>query len=29
MAVEFGKVGFTGEIQEVKYAASGKVLKVG
>jgi hypothetical protein len=29
MAVEFGKVGFTGEIQEVKYAASGKVMKVG
>ncbi|NDP20945.1 MAG: hypothetical protein GZ091_07690 [Paludibacter sp.] len=29
MAVEFGKVGFTGEVQEVKYAASGKVMKVG
>lgn len=29
MAVEFGKVGFTGAVQEVKYAASGKVMKVG
>lgn len=29
MAIEFGKVGFTGATQEVKYAGSGKVLKVG
>ena len=29
LAVEFGKVGFTGAVQEVKYAASGKVMKVG
>ena len=28
MAIEFGKVGFTGATQEVKYAGSGKVLKV-
>ena len=28
MAVEFGKVGFTGTVQEVRYAASGKVMKV-
>ena len=26
MAVEFGKVGFTGQAQEVKYAGSGKVV---
>jgi hypothetical protein len=26
MAIEFGKVGFTGEAQEVKYAGCGKVL---
>lgn len=29
MAVEFGKVGFTGVPQEVKYAGSGKVLVCG
>ncbi len=29
MAIEFGKVGFTGAPQEVKYAGSGRVLKVG
>jgi hypothetical protein len=29
MAIEFGKVGFTGAPQEVKNAANGKVLKVG
>lgn len=29
MAVEFGKVGFTGEPQAVKYAGSGKVLVCG
>ncbi len=29
LAVEFGNVGFTGEPVEVKYAGSGKVLKVG
>lgn len=29
MANEFGKVGFTGQPQEVKYASCGKVLKVG
>ena len=29
MAVEFGKVGFTGAPQEVKYAGSGKVLVCG
>lgn len=29
MAIEFGKVGFTGTPQEVKYAGSGRVLKVG
>lgn len=29
MAIEFGKVGFTGQPQEVKYAGCGKVLKVG
>jgi hypothetical protein len=28
MAIEFGKVGFTGEALEVKYAGCGKVLKV-
>lgn len=28
MAIEFGKVGFTGATQEVKYAGCGKVLKV-
>lgn len=28
MAIEFGKVGFTGQPQEVKYAGCGKVLKV-
>lgn len=29
LAVEFGNVGFTGEPTEVKYAGSGKILKVG
>ncbi|MEI7677387.1 MAG: hypothetical protein WCJ03_11450 [Bacteroidales bacterium] len=29
MAIEFGKVGFTGAPQEVKYAGSGRVLRVG
>ena len=29
IAVEFGKVGFTGEPQAVKYAGSGKVLMCG
>jgi hypothetical protein len=29
VAIEFGKVGFTGQPQEVKYAGCGKVLKVG
>lgn len=29
MAIEFGKLGFTGQPQEVKYAGCGKVLKVG
>ena len=29
MAIEFGKVGFTGVPQEVKYAGSGRVLRVG
>lgn len=29
LAVEFGNVGFTGEPVEVKYAGSGKVIKVG
>jgi len=29
IAIEFGKVGFTGEPVEVKYAGCGKVLKVG
>lgn len=29
VAIEFGKVGFTGAVQEVKYAGSGKVLSVG
>jgi hypothetical protein len=29
VAIEFGKVGFTGEPVEVKYAGCGKVLKVG
>ena len=28
MAIEFGKVGFTGATQEVKYAGCGKVIKV-
>jgi hypothetical protein len=28
MAIEFGKSGFTGVPQEVKYARSGKVLRV-
>ena len=28
MAIEFGKVGFTGAPQEVKYAGSGRVLRV-
>ena len=28
IGVEFGMVGFTGEPVEVKYAGSGKVLKV-
>jgi len=28
IAIEFGKVGFTGQPQEVKYAGCGKVLKV-
>jgi hypothetical protein len=28
MAIEFGKVGFTGQPQEVKYAGCGKVIKV-
>jgi len=29
MAIEFGKVGFTGVPQEVKYAGCGKVIRVG
>lgn len=29
VAIEFGKVGFTGEPVEVKYAGCGKILKVG
>jgi len=29
VAIEFGKVGFTGQPQKVKYAGCGKVLKVG
>lgn len=29
MAIEFGTIGITGEPVEVKYAGSGKVLKVG
>ncbi len=29
IGVEFGTIGFTGQTQEVKYAGSGKVMKVG